>query len=96
MSYFIINVEHDAIVGVTDVPYASFTNRFVEATEDQVAKYETLSAALPEDVYLELADLQPKQKRLEDNPIVKATPATKRAIHTLMRLSEQKQRKNLY
>jgi len=94
MSYFIINIEHDAIVGTTDVPYASFTNRFIEATEEQIFKYETLSASLPEDVYLQLSDLLPKpaKRRLEDKPTKRATPETKQAIVALMRKAKQRNR----
>lgn len=83
--YFIVNREYGAIMGVTDAVYTSFTNDFIPATEDQVAKFESLSAALPEDVYLQLSDLQPKQKRLEDRPIVKATPATKASIRAMFK-----------
>jgi len=96
MSYFIINVEHDCIVGTTDIPYASFTNRFVEASDDQISKFEALSASLPEDIYLQLSDLQskPAKKKLDDRPMKKATPETKQAIVNLMRAAKQRQRKN--
>ncbi|MDN6871839.1 hypothetical protein QO209_05235 [Pseudomonas citronellolis] len=96
MSYFIINVEHDCIVGTTDIPYASFTNRFVEASDDQISKFEALSASLPDGVYLQLSDLQskPAKKKIADRPVKKATPETKQAIIDLMRSAKQKQRKN--
>lgn len=57
MTYFIINIEHEAIVGLTDVTYTSFTNRFHKATEFELARYYALSEFLLEETYLQLSDL---------------------------------------
>lgn len=61
--YFIINADHDVIIGVSDVTYFSFTNKFVEASEQQLARYYALSEFLPEDTYLQLSDLTSPDKK---------------------------------
>ncbi|MCJ1881131.1 hypothetical protein [Pseudomonas nitroreducens] len=63
MTYFIINIEHKAIVGLCDVTYTSFTNRFHKATEFELARYCALSELLPADTYLQLSDLVSADKK---------------------------------
>lgn len=74
MAFFMVNAEHEVIVGVSDVIYTSFTNRFVPATDEQVAAYERLAASLPENFYVELSDII-KSEQVTQNP---ATPIKQR------------------
>lgn len=85
MTYFIVNTEHQVILGVSDVPYASFTNQFVECTEAQATRYEQLQSDLPPDTYLELKDLIKPSTTAIDRPQVTATPATLAAVKSLFR-----------
>lgn len=83
--YFVVNIEHQVIMGTTDIIYSSFTNQFVECTEDQAARYEQLQSALPPDTYFELKDLIKPSTTAIDHPQVTATPATLAAVKSLFR-----------
>lgn len=82
--YFIVNMEHQIILGTSDVPYASFTNQFIEASEAQVARYEQLQSVLPPDVYVELKDII-RPALIDQAEQTRATPATRAAIKSLFR-----------
>jgi len=95
--YFIVNREYGAIMGVTDVMYTSFTNTFVEVTEEQVTQYEAIQSTLPPDTYVELKDIiKPESSKIKtkvDKPTKPATPETRQAIVNLMRAAKQRKNK---
>lgn len=95
--YFIVNREYGAIMGVTDVMYTSFTNTFVEVTEEQITRYEAIQSTLPPDTYVELKDIiKPESSKIKtkvDKPTKPATPETRQAIVNLMRAAKQRKNK---
>lgn len=94
--YFIVNREYGAIMGVTDVMYTSFTNTFVEVTEEQVTQYEAIQSTLPPDTYVELKDIiQPKKikTQIEDKPTRQATPEQRAAMAEFVRRAKYGPRK---
>lgn len=83
--YFVVNMDHQVILGTSDVPYASFTNHFIEASEAQVARYEQLQSVLPDDVYVELKDIIKPNSTTPNRELVTATPTTLAAVKSLFR-----------
>ncbi|WP_236174146.1 hypothetical protein [Pseudomonas pseudonitroreducens] len=86
MSYLIVNIEHQVIMGVTEVPYTSFTNSFVAATDAEIARYERMQSILPDDHFVELSDvIKPSGNASAEQTQSKATPATLAAVKSLFR-----------
>lgn len=80
MSYLIVNREYNVIVGVTDATYASFTNIFVEANEQQIERYEHIQSSLPSGWMVELSDIIPvKQSKPEESAPV-ASPEFRQSV----------------
>jgi len=92
MSYFMIDKDHHVIMGVSDTRFDSCTHYFVAATTQQVAKFHALAATLPDDFYVELADVMntkpaapANNKKTAPTKPRTATPQTQKAIADMLK-----------
>lgn len=74
--FFVVHNEYHAILDVSSVRHSSPTCYYVTATAEQVALFHDLSANLPTDHYVELAEVLNSRKPLKAKAKSEHTPAT--------------------